>query len=245
LENALIWYKKRIEYGGWFEEVYISFLEKGIIMIQLGLPAEEIISTFMDGFRVIPNRAECLFYIAQYYFENKRIIEAYNTITLAYKIPFPHQYMLFMKKDLYDYRIKQLRYFIMIFMYLNNIESSNITKKKIFNEIAIQKKLMFADPLVPELVKQYLNFKLELKINDKIYSDYTFYKSLDSVGNDIGFFPNIPIDELKKVCDSMENAIGFNTYGYIKSKILNTNELTFLENKNYNYDGLYIKNIKL
>jgi glycosyltransferase involved in cell wall biosynthesis len=115
-ENAIIWYKKRMEYSGWIEEIYISYLEAGTAMIHLGYKAEEIISTFMNGFRVLPNRAECLFFISQYCFENKRMIEAYNVITLAYKIPFPNQYILFLKKDIYDFRVKQLRYFIMIFI---------------------------------------------------------------------------------------------------------------------------------
>ena len=195
----------------------------------------------MNGFRTIPNRAECLFFLAQYYFENKMMIEGYNTISIAYNIPFPHQYMLFLKKDIYDFRVKQLRYFIMIFMYLNNIEAKHITKTKLFDEITTQKKLMLADPLVPELVKQNLNFKLELEINYKTYTDYTFYKSLDSPGNDISYFPNTPIDELKKICDGLKDAVGFNTYGYIKGKISNENEFKFLENKNYNFDGLYVK----
>jgi glycosyltransferase involved in cell wall biosynthesis len=242
LENAIIWYKKRIGYGGWFEEVYISFLEAGLAMIHLNYPSEEIITTFMNGFRVLPNRVECLFFIAQYYFENKRMVEAYNVISIAYKIPFPHQYLLFLKKDIYDFRVKQLRYFIMIFMYLNRIEAKHITRTKLFDEITVQKKIMLLDPLVPELVKQSLNFKLELEINDKTYTDYTYYKSLDSPGNDISYFPNTPIDELKKISDGMEEAVGFNTYGYIKFKISKESEFKFLENKNYNFDGLYVKN---
>ena len=100
----------------------------GIAMIKLSYPKEEIIQNFMDGFRAIPNRAECLFHLAQYYFENNQMLDAYNIITIASNIKFPQQYLLFLNKDIYDYRIKQLRYFIMFFLYINNITTIKITK---------------------------------------------------------------------------------------------------------------------
>jgi hypothetical protein len=243
LESAIIWYKKRISYGGWIEEIYVSHMEIGLAMIELNYKKEEVIKILMDGFRIIPNRSECLFYLAQYYFENKLMLEAYNVISIACKIPFPQQYILFIKKDVYDFRVKQLRYFIMIFMYLNNIFTQTLTKSKLYDEINKQKQLMLADKLIPDLVKNSLHFKLDLVMNDKEFEDYTFYKSMDSTGNDIGYFPNTSINELKKICDSMENAVGFNTYGYIKSKISNESEFKFLENKCYNFDGLYVKKI--
>ena len=120
--------------------------------------------------------------------------------------------------------------------------TKNELKTKLFDEITTQKKLMLADSLVPELVKQRLHFKLELEINDKVYEDYTFYKSLESIGNNIGYFPKKSIDELKKICDNLKDAVGFNTYGYIKGKITDISEFKFLENRNYNFDGLYVKN---
>ena len=49
-------------------------------------------------------------------------------------------------------------------------------------------------------------------------NNYTYYKGLDSVGYDIVHYPNQSVDKLIKICDNLDEAVGFNTYGYIKYK---------------------------
>lgn len=72
--------------------------------------------------------------------------------------------------------------------------------------------------------------------------DYTFYKGLDQVNNDVHYLKNQSIDELKDICNKNDNYIGFNTLGFIKSKI-NTNELISNEYINHgNNHGIYVKN---
>jgi len=50
-------------------------------------------------------------------------------------------------------------------------------------------------------------------------SDYKLHKSKDIIGNDYVFIPNKSIEELKKMCDDMQDSIGFNSLGYIKRDI--------------------------
>ena len=71
---------------------------------------------------------------------------------------------------------------------------------------------------------------------------YIFYRGLDQVNNDIRYFDNKSIEELKKICDNNDNYIGFNTLGFIKSNI-NINELKSNEYINeHNNHGIYVKN---
>lgn len=78
------------------------------------------------------------------------------------------------------------------------------------------------------------------KYTDKI-QNYTFFKNLDSNGDDICKM-NLEINQLVYVTNEMENAVAFNTYGYIKNNIKN---LTYLPNKIYDTDGIYIDINKL
>ena len=71
--------------------------------------------------------------------------------------------------------------------------------------------------------------------------NYTFYKGLDQVNNDINFINNKSINEMKEICDNNYNYIGFNTLGFIKSNI-DLNELRSTEYINEgNNHGIYVK----
>jgi hypothetical protein len=72
--------------------------------------------------------------------------------------------------------------------------------------------------------------------------DYIFYKGVDHCNDDIECV-NLNIDNLKKICDINNNALCFNTLGYIKSdfNIYNLNSNDYINEQNNH--GLYIKNI--
>ena len=73
--------------------------------------------------------------------------------------------------------------------------------------------------------------------------DYIFYHNLDHMDDDIERV-NSNIDNLKNICNNNENALCFNTVGYIKSEF-NLDNLNFINyvNNNTNNQGLYVKNI--
>jgi len=69
---------------------------------------------------------------------------------------------------------------------------------------------------------------------------YNFIMNRDQYYHDIIHLPNKSIGELKKVADSLENCVGFNTAGYLKSHI--TSDLSNYPNQNANtISGLYVK----
>ena len=69
---------------------------------------------------------------------------------------------------------------------------------------------------------------------------YNFIVNRDQYYHDIIHLPNKSIGELKKVADSLENCVGFNTAGYLKSHI--TTNLSNYPNQNGStISGLYVK----
>jgi hypothetical protein len=74
-----------------------------------------------------------------------------------------------------------------------------------------------------------------------IYSDddFLYYRNLDSGGNDLKYLKNKSVDELKKICLENKDCLGFNTLGFLKSKI--SNKLEKSPYFNNIVDGIYIK----
>ena len=71
--------------------------------------------------------------------------------------------------------------------------------------------------------------------------NYTYYEGKDSFGYDIKYYPNKTVNQLIDICDGMDAAIGFNTYGYIKYKVVPDNQFIKLHDTNC---GLYVKKNK-
>ena len=70
--------------------------------------------------------------------------------------------------------------------------------------------------------------------------NYIVKKGMDSFGNDYGYYPNKSIPELCELADSIEECVGFNSKGYLKTYITTDSKLR----KNENID-LYINHNKI
>ncbi|MGA7879108.1 MAG: hypothetical protein WCA08_25840 [Desulfoferrobacter sp.] len=73
------------------------------------------------------------------------------------------------------------------------------------------------------------------------YPGYRLYKSLDSPGNDLNRDQqcyNLPLAKIKKRCDNDNRCQGFNSLGYLKSKIRPSGELKDMSDS---VCGLYVK----
>lgn len=73
------------------------------------------------------------------------------------------------------------------------------------------------------------------------YPGYRLYKYMDSPGNDLGSDQqrfNRPLSVIKKHCDENQHCQGFNTFGFLKSKIRPSCEL---KNMSRSVCGLYVK----
>lgn len=80
--NAIEWYQKRVDIGGWREEVFWSLLQIAKMHKLLGHDENCIIDSFNKAFRYSPHRPEPIYYLAEYCNDIGRYDLAYSTLQL-------------------------------------------------------------------------------------------------------------------------------------------------------------------
>ena len=104
-DEAISWYSKRIELGGWEEEVYYSMYAIGVAHQRLGSPWSESINSYLEGWNFRPSRIECLYQIALYYRGCNKFRLGYLYAQQASITPLPLNDILFVRSDVYLWRI--------------------------------------------------------------------------------------------------------------------------------------------
>ncbi len=103
-EKALEWYTKRVEMGGWDQEVFWAMLEMARMKHALEMPPEVYIPEFLKAYQFRSSRAEPLYYISHYYRLKEDYLPGYLIAKMAYDIPPPND-ILFVRKWMYEYGI--------------------------------------------------------------------------------------------------------------------------------------------
>ncbi len=99
---SLKYYQKRIDMGGWEEEVFWSKLQVAILQEQINAPQETIINAYKDAYLFRPRRAEPLYYLANYFRSIQDFKSCYEIAKIGMAIPMP-QDVLFIQKWIYEY----------------------------------------------------------------------------------------------------------------------------------------------
>lgn len=87
-DKAIEWYTKRIEGGGWIEEVWYSKLQIGNMWNWKG-EWEKALVYYLDAYNYHPNRSEPIYEIAKYYRTESMHQLAYTFCNLGVQIPYP------------------------------------------------------------------------------------------------------------------------------------------------------------
>lgn len=101
-EEAIKWYKKRIESGSWYEEVYISWCNLGSCYEKLNKP-EHAIEAWIQAFNQLPKRSESLYKIAKHYRLSGKNHASLLYVRQGLKIPFPQDLVLFLETNVYKF----------------------------------------------------------------------------------------------------------------------------------------------
>lgn len=128
-QNAIDTYKKRIEIGGWFDEIWHSYYSIGRCYKFKGDMANAIY-WWMEAYNFFPNRIENLYEIIHYYRCLGKNNLAYGFYVLAdneRKKNTSNDY-LFLQKDIYDYK---LDYELTIIGYYCNFLDRNLIKSSL------------------------------------------------------------------------------------------------------------------
>lgn len=104
-ETAIEWYKKRVDLGGWVEEVWNSMFHIGKCYQWLGNWTEAL-NYYLKAFNYRKERAEPIYEIAKYYRENNMPVLGYHYAKMGLEVPYPKDDILFVEKDVYNYLLK-------------------------------------------------------------------------------------------------------------------------------------------
>lgn len=105
-EKAIDAYMRRVEAGGWPEEIYYSLYRIAVAKAMLNRPWGEIMEAFLAAYNFRPIRAEPLYHIAQIYRTKMQMpAVAFMFAKAASEIPFPVNDILFVPDAIYNYGI--------------------------------------------------------------------------------------------------------------------------------------------
>ncbi|MBY0440700.1 MAG: glycosyltransferase [Mycobacteriaceae bacterium] len=102
--NARTWYARRVDMGGWDEEVYFSMTRIAVAMSKLGDPLPNVQDAFLRAWAFRPTRAEPLLHLAYLYRDGRYNQLGYLFAKLAAEIPFPEHDTLFVSASTYTWR---------------------------------------------------------------------------------------------------------------------------------------------
>lgn len=103
--NAIKWYKKRVEMGGWFEEVFYSYYRIAQALENAKYPWKDIEEAYYKAHNYCKARAEPLYNIAKHYRLADDFQTGYKIAKKASQIPYPDKCVLFVYRDMYEYKI--------------------------------------------------------------------------------------------------------------------------------------------
>jgi glycosyltransferase involved in cell wall biosynthesis len=102
--NAHKWYARRVEMGGWDQEIYYSMCRVAESMAKLDATWLEVQDAYLRAWEFRPTRAEPLYAVARRNREDQRYQLGRLFAQHAAEIPFPEQDLLFVRADVYAWR---------------------------------------------------------------------------------------------------------------------------------------------
>jgi len=129
LTEAVKWYKQRVEYGGWNQEVYYSYIQLGSLYMMMG-EKEKAIYYYTLSHDADPERNEGIYEVIKYFREQNKYMLAYKYFLIANKNKVDLNSKLFITQDVYQYKL-DFEYSI-IASYTNCHVDALISYKKLF-----------------------------------------------------------------------------------------------------------------
>ena len=176
-ENAIKYYKKRIDFKGWKEEVWHSYYEIGNCYKEMD-EMKNAISYWLDAYDYYPERLEAMYKIIMYhrYKENYVLCNLfYNAIKENLEMNIDRNDYLFLDNTVYTYK---LFYEYTIFAFYNNIVKINDEILKVLNNTL--------DDNIRKNLLQNIQF-YDLKLKQKKVIDLSNNRVIDVNGEKIKF----------------------------------------------------------
>uniref|UniRef100_A0A6C0HCK8 Glycosyltransferase 2-like domain-containing protein n=1 Tax=viral metagenome TaxID=1070528 RepID=A0A6C0HCK8_9ZZZZ len=181
-EDAIETYKRRIEIGGWDQEVWYSYYRMGMSYKNLG-KIELAISAWLDGYDLLPNRLENLYEIIQHYrILNKcRVANGfYKMAKDVLKIAHDKDNYLFLNNDMYTYKLEYEMTILACYLGIKNINNEAITVFNHCNEQHLVDNLLSNMKFYKDILKHDANLDFCTTINHQIANKERVFKSSSS-----------------------------------------------------------------
>lgn len=179
-EEAIEWYKKRIEFGSWKEEVWYSYYRIGLCYMKMN-KIPDAFYNWMEGYNYYPERLEGIYEIIKYYrlASKNKLAKIYFDIAFnILKQNHNRDGYLFLHNDVYTYKIYYEFTICAYYLGCTNINDQvvsilNNSKEESLNNNLLSNIKFYKDILVQ---KNKLNFNNNLKMNID-GKDYNFNSS--------------------------------------------------------------------
>jgi hypothetical protein len=177
-DDAISYYKKRIEFGGWKEEVWFSYFKIGMAYKNKS-DMGNAIKYWCDGFDLYPERLEGIFEIIHYYRNNSKQRIGYEFYKMAkniLNIKYNYDSCLFHHNDIYTYKLAYEFTLLAAYVGINNINSEII---QILNNSKI-------NDMNKNLIKNMKFYKYILNQKNRKTFDDMFVKNIEGI--DMNFY---------------------------------------------------------
>lgn len=104
-DKSIHWYKKRVEFGGWYEETWYSHYKIVENYIKLNKPLEAI-EWCLKGYHYYPKRTESFNILCKHLRDTGNYNLCYFLSNFVENIQLPHD-KLFIEKDVYEYKFTE------------------------------------------------------------------------------------------------------------------------------------------
>jgi glycosyltransferase involved in cell wall biosynthesis len=132
LELAVRHYRRRLELGGWPEELFYSRYQIGVARELIGHPWPEVMEEYLAAWQMMPSRAEPLYRIGLHYQRVRDYAVSHLFLGRAMGIEAPGPDRLFVEQALYDHLVP-IEYAVACF-YVGDHEAAIRTNNRLLSE---------------------------------------------------------------------------------------------------------------
>lgn len=133
-------YQKRVDMGGWDQEIFWSLFQIALIQQHINSPTDTVIESYMKAYEYRPSRVEPLYYLASIYRNQGNPQAGYNAAFLGLTMP-KSQDVLFVEHWMYDYGL----------LFELSISAYWIEK---YTEALLASNLLLANPNLPTHIRE-------------------------------------------------------------------------------------------
>jgi tetratricopeptide (TPR) repeat protein len=230
LEDAVTYYKKRIEFGGWEQEVWYSYYKMGLCYKKMD-KISEAITCWLDAYNFLPKRIENLYEIVYHY----RIIGKQRLAMVFYEIAdkvlkenHKRDEFLFLHNDVYTYKLALEYTIFSCYVGIKNINNQVVTVLNNCSDHSTNQNLLSNMKFYKDILKPIKTINLDksdiLDVNNDLYKFISSSSCLVQNNTNDGYimnqrFVNYLITDKGSYLNCDKHIITYNKYVELDKKL--------------------------